>query len=79
MEEVHEASNGVQSAIGVPRLSTNLPLLVYDAWRLIELVYNQNVCARPVAATMVEEQDSALRKQHAFSRELPQYRRGLDH
>ena len=32
-----------------------------------------------VPATMDEEQDSALREQHAFSGELPQCRRGLDH
>ena len=32
-----------------------------------------------VPVTMDEEQDSALREQHAFSRQLPQYRRGLDH
>ena len=32
-----------------------------------------------VQATVDEEQDSALRKQHAFSGALPQCRRGLDH
>ena len=51
MEEVHEVSDGVQKAIGVPRLLTNHPLLVFVVWRPIELEYNQNVCARPVAAS----------------------------
>ena len=32
-----------------------------------------------VLVTKDEEQDSALREQHAFSRQLPQCRRGLDH